>query len=320
MIKYCCIILTFLNLAGCTHSFDKPEAIRSLKVLNSDLSQFFLETNELPEMEVFRILWSDSTAPLPFPNEKFIFSKPYLEYDFQNSKGHYRQDSIKKQFIRTGDNESVVIEVSSSRLDNCRFELQSYETMKISSRPSFPIKARAILFADSLQILNIEHEAAVADELPLFIRTSIEGTQYRLNATFDRIREGNRGSINAKSSIISGSQNIVDLEFDSKIGYSSMGYYFEKINFNITLFHHLIIARIDYDHIDPTSSDYISSFNKNSEIEIFERPYRKKVGNIRLGTTNNGELIDYFIEFRNGDTAPLAEYIPGLQKILNLKL
>lgn len=320
MIKYCCLILIYLNLAGCTQSFDKPEAIRSLKVLNSDLGQFFMESESLPEMEVLKILWADSTAPLPFPNEKFIFAQSYQEYDFQSSKGHYRFDSIQQQFIRTGDHEAVLIEVNTPLPEYYQFEILAFETTEISSRPSFPVKAQAILKSDSAHILNIQHEAAVADELPLFMQTRVEGTEYQMNTDFDRTREGNHGSLNLNSSIIFENQKIVDLVFDANIGYSSMGYYFEKINFNLTLFHHLIIAKINYDQIDPTSSNYISSFNQHSEIEIFERPYRKKVGKIRLGTTNNGELTDYFIEFRNGDTAPLAEYIPGIQKILNLKL
>ena len=320
MIKYFSLSLVLLSLVGCTQSFDKTEAIRSLKVLNSDLGQFFMESEGLPEMEVLKILWADSTAPLPFPKEKFIFAQSYQEYDFQGSKGHYRFDSIQQLFYRTGDHETVLIEVNTSLPEDYQFELQAFETTEISSRPSFPVKAQAILKSDSARILTIQHEAAVADELPLLIRTHVEGTEYSLTANFDRTREGNHGTINANSNIIFENQKIVDLEFDADIGYSSMGYYFQKISFDLTLFHHLIIAEIDYDQIDPTSPNYISTFNQHSKIEIFERPYRKKVGNIRLGTTNNGELTDYIIEFRNGDTAPLAEYIPGIQKILNLKL
>lgn len=320
MIKYFSLLLIIFSLTGCYQSFNEQEAIRSLKVLNSDLTQFFIKSEELPEMEAFKILWSDSTAPLPFPNEKFIFNQPYRSYDFQKSKGEYRQDSIHKKFIRIGDNESVVIDLSTSQHGECRFELVSFETKVTSSRPSFPVRAEANLFADSQRVFSFRHEAEIQDGLPLFIQSSMEGTNYHLDFTFDRTRYGNQGTINAKSSIIFEEQKIVDFEFDSEIGYSSMGYYFEKINFRIIMFHHLITAKIDYDQINPTSKDYIASFNQNSKIEIFERPYGKKVGNIRLGTSNNGELSDYFIEFRNGDTALLSEYIPGLQKILNIKL
>ncbi len=320
MIKYISLLLIIFSLTGCSRSFNEQEAIRSLKVLNSDLTQFFMKSEELPEIEAFKILWSDSTAPLPFPNEKFIFNQPYRSYDFQKSKGEYRQDSIHQKFIRVGDNESVVIDLSTSHHGECRFELVSFETKEISSRPSFPVRAEAILFADFRRVLSIHHEAEIDDGLPLFIHSSLEGTNYIVDFTFDRTRNGNQGTINTKSSIIFEEQKIVDLEIDSEIGYSTMGYYFEKINFRMIMFHHLITAKIDYNHINPTSSDYIASFNQNSKIEIFERPYGKKVGNIRLGTTNNGELSDYFIEFRNGDTALLSEYIPGLQKILDIKL
>ncbi len=320
MIKYFSLLLIIFSLTGCYRSFNEQEAIRSLKVLNSDLTQFFMKSEELPEMEAFKILWSDSTAPLPFPNEKFIFNQPYRSYDFQKSKGEYRQDSIHQKFIRIGDNESVVIDLSTSQHGECRFELVSFETKGTSSRPSFPVRAEANLFTDSRRVFSVRHEAEIQDGLPLLIQSSMEGNNYHLDFTFDRTRYRNQGTINAKSSIIFEEQKIVDFEFDSEIGYSSMGYYFEKINFRMIMFHHLITVKIDYDQINPTSQDYIASFNQNSKIEIFERPYGKKVGNIRLGTSNNGELSDYFIEFRNGDTALLSEYIPWLQKILNIKL
>ncbi len=320
MTKYILYLLTIFSITGCSRSFNKEEAVRSLKVLNSDLTQFFMESEELPEMEVFSMLWSDSTTPLPFPNEKFTFAQPYREYDFQSSKGEYHQDSIQQKFIRVDDHESVAIKVSTSRHKECLFELVDYKTEEISSRPSFPVIAKANLFADSQLLLSISHEAQIVDDLPLFINTLIEGINYDLNFDFNRTRIGNHGTIIAKSSMKFEEQEIIDLEFDSEIGYSTMGYFFEKINFRLAMFHHLITAKINYDLIDPTSSDYIKSFNQNSKIEIFERPYGKKVGNIRLGSTHNGELSDYFIEFGNGDTALLSEYIPGLQKILNVKL
>jgi hypothetical protein len=107
---------------------------------------------------------------------------------------------------------------------------------------------------------------------------------------------------------------------DALIGYSSMGYYFNDIHFTMILFNHLIKGNILYSKIDPTDRDYAESFNANTNIQIFEMPGNHLVGNLVLGKTHNGELLDYFIRFNDGSKIPVSEYLPFLDKLLNMKL
>jgi hypothetical protein len=115
-------------------------------------------------------------------------------------------------------------------------------------------------------------------------------------------------------------RKLIQLQFNSEIGYSRMGYYFEKIDFKINLFSHVVTGKIDYDKINPTSEDYASSFNSNSVIQIFELPGKRKVGDIVLHTLPDGEILDYFVKFSNGQMIMVNEHLPVLNKILNLKL
>jgi len=89
--KYTLVTATLLVI-GCARSFDQAEAIRSLKVLNSYMANMLLTADEMPEMAALRYLWNQPTAPLPFPNERFKFDKPYTSYNFEEAKGIYHWD------------------------------------------------------------------------------------------------------------------------------------------------------------------------------------------------------------------------------------
>jgi hypothetical protein len=52
-------------------SYTYDEAVRSLKVLNSDLTNLFLEADEKEELRALRFLWEQESAPLPSPGEQF---------------------------------------------------------------------------------------------------------------------------------------------------------------------------------------------------------------------------------------------------------
>jgi hypothetical protein len=312
-------ILIFVAF-GCTRSFNQEEAIRSLKVLNSDMANMLLTAGEMPEMAALRYLWNQPTAPLPFPNEKFIFDKPFSSYNFEESKGIYKWDTLSSGFIKQSESESVSFIFSGVGFNNAKFRITGFESQPISSRPDFPILMDAAMFIDNQQYMQVKHTATIEDELPLNINTNISGRDYKITGTFKRTRSGDTGTLTSQLTIDYEPNRVIDFRLNATIGYSSMGYYFEKINFDILLFRHTIAGKIDYDLIDPTAEDYVTSFNTHSKIEIYERPMKRKLGNIVLAVVNEGELLDYHIKFRNNEKELLSEYLPIINKILHVKL
>lgn len=321
MVKVNFKIFIFIFVAfGCTRSFNQEEAIRSLKVLNSDLANMLLTADEMPEITALRYLWNQPTAPLPFPSEKFTFDKPYTSYDFEEAKGIYKWDTLTSGFIKHSESESVSFLYSGTGFNNAHFQINGFENLPISSRPDFPILMNAVMLIDNQQYMQINHTATVEDELPLNINTNISGRDYKITGKFNRTRSGDTGTLSSQLTVDYETNEIIDFRLNATIGYSSMGYYFEKINFDILLFKHTITGKIDYDLINPTDEDYATSFNTNSNIEIFERPMKRKIGNIILAKENQGELLDYHIRFRNDEKELLSDYLPIINKILNVKL
>jgi hypothetical protein len=314
------LVIAAILVIGCMRSFDQAEAIRSLKVLNSDMANMFLTADEMPEMAALRYLWNQSTAPLPFPNEKFTFDKPYTSYNFEEEKGVYLWDTLISGFVKQSEAESVSIFFSGNTYPNAHFRITEFESLPISSRPDFPVKMEAVLLIEDNPTMQIQHAASVEDELPLQVNTSITGREYKIAAAFTRTRSGDTGTLSSQLTLNYETDRVIDFRLNAEIGYSSMGYYFEKISFDILLFRHTITGEIDYDMINPTAEDYATSFNAHSNIEIFERPMKRKVGNIVLAQVNQGELLDYHIKFRNNEKELLSEYLPIINKILNVKL
>lgn len=321
MVKiYFKIFIFIFVVSGCTRSYTQEEAIRSLKVLNSDLANMLLTADEMPEITALRYLWNLPNAPLPFPNEKFTFNKPFCNYNFEESKGIYKWDTLTSGFIKHSESESLSFLYSGTGFNNAHFRITGFESLPISSRPDFPILMDAAMFIDNQQYMQVKHNATIEDELPLNINTNISGRDYKIIEKFNRTRSGNTGTLFSKLTVDYETNRVIDFRLNATIGYSSMGYYFEKIDFDILLFRHTITGKIDYNLINPTSEDYATSFNTNSNIEIFERPMKRKLGNIVLAFVNEGELLDFHIKFRNNEKELLSEYLPIINRILNVKL
>jgi hypothetical protein len=314
------ICILFIVASGCTRSFNQTEAIRSLKVLNSDMANMLLTADEMPEIAALRYLWDQPTAPLPFPNEKFIFNKPYTSYNFDEAKGIFRWDTLTSGFIKQSESESLSFIFSGAGYHNALFRITGFKSLPISSRPDFPIYMDAAMFIDNKQHLHINHTATVEDELPLQVNTNITGRDYKISGAFIRTRSSDTGTLSSQLTVDYENNRVIDFRLNATIGYSSMGYYFEKIDFDILLFRHIINGKIDYNLVNPTAEDYVTSFNTHSNIGIYEQPMKRKLGEIVLAAQNNGELLDYHIKFSNNEKELLSEYLPIINKILYLKL
>jgi hypothetical protein len=189
------ICILFIVASGCTRSFNQAEAIRSLKVLNSDLANMLLTADEMPEITALRYLWEQPTAPLPFPNEKFIFNKPYISYNFEQTKGIYKWDTLASGFIKQSESESASFYFSGAGFHNALFRITGFKSLPISSRPDFPIFMDAAMLIDNKQYMQINHTATVEDELPLKVNTYISGRDYKISGTFNRTRSGDTGTL-----------------------------------------------------------------------------------------------------------------------------
>jgi len=299
---------------------DREEAIRSLKVLNSDFTNFFTRTGEMEELQALRFLWDHDSVPLPFPQEKYSAGHPWSPYDFGASRGVYVLDSLQGLFLPTGADSMVRLRFSTADFNESEFVLENYRAATLSSRPDFPLEMKARLHLNGQERLVISHTAVVEDDLPLQILTKVHTPESAWNYSLHRTRDGDNGSLDMETSLAQKGFTFIDAHMNALVGYSAMGYYFRDISFTIKAFDHLIEGTIHYSQIDPTARDYARSFNSNSEIFIMELPGRKVAGKLILAPTPQGDLLDYYIRFADGHQVHVSEYLPFLNQLLNMKL
>jgi hypothetical protein len=171
------------------NEYSKEEAIRSLKVLNGDVSGFLTKAGEMEELAALRFLWDHDSLPLPFPAEKYVSDHPWKPCDFQTSKGVYNLDSVQQIFLRKEESPEVRLLFSGPEIPKGEFILHDYQAADISSRPGFPLTMEAQLNLKGEKRMTISHSALVSDDLPEEINSLFKTEDSGISFTLRRTRK-----------------------------------------------------------------------------------------------------------------------------------
>lgn len=312
------VVLAFLSSCS-SRQLSPEEADRSMKMLNGNLVSLFSAGQEKPEFKALKFLFNQTTSPLPFVVKSNPTAPDTGKFVFAHKKGIYDWDPNLKIFQRTGSSENVAILFPDEKSDrnDMRLNLGDYQSQAYSSRPDFPVLIDAEILRGDERLVTITHKANIKNNLPENISTLVSGKDYKVRFQIHRTQLNQVGKLFADIRLKTGPAEPISGKLEAGIEYSRQGYFFKTIRFELKLIDHLLKGDINYSAIDPTSSDYVRSFNSNSRIILLEG--NKKVGDVVLDKTNNGELLDYFIRFSNNEKVLLSEYMPFLNKLLNLK-
>lgn len=320
VVSFCLVLITAVIVCSCsTQQLSPEEADRSMKLLNGNLVNLLSTGQEKTEFKALKFLLNQPGAPLPFVTRENATAPDTAVYRFNKLKGVYLWNKETKVFERIDHSETVTVWFPGEKSDtnDLSLELTGFQSQPYSSRPDFPTQLEAQIKDADRQLLTIHHSANMSDDMPEVISSEVTGNDYEIKFGLNRTTTGKNGELKISSSLKTKGFEVIAGNMEARIEYSRLGYFFKVIQFQLKLIDHVVEGNINYSAIDPTSADYISSFNSNSSIWVFEG--RHKVGQIVLNKTNNGELLDYFIRFSDGKEVLLSEYIPALNKLLNLK-
>lgn len=316
----CFSLIIFLILASCKGKILSPaEADRSMKILNSNLVNLLTTGSEKPEFKALAFLLNLENSPLPI-YKKTNSTKPDTSiYKFEKMTGSYNWNANSEEFDKFGDAQMIDLHfpIDNSASNNANLILNQYESQTYSSRPKLPTLIDATIGIDGKEVATIRHNANITNNLPENIHTIITGPDYETAFKLRRTQFNKEGNLNLDFYLKTKGFEVISGKVVARIEYSRQGYFFKTISFYLKLIDHHVTGEINYSAIDPTSADYVGSFNSNSDIKLFEG--RKQVGIVVLNKTNNNELLDYFIRFSNDDEILLSDYLPVLKKLLDLK-
>lgn len=294
---------------------DKVEAEKSLKALNSDLINLADKTGETDEVKAIRFLLNQCDSPFPFriSNHEGMLKN----FNFNEQKGNYLWNGLQKKFEKTGNRDEIVIQMDSILLKPATFIITAYESAVVSSQPEFPVKMNAYLMTAGDTTMKLQLSSKITDGLPEWVELNLTGNDYEIQLHLKRTRLGDEGTMNCDMEFKVSGSKVTEVHFDSKIGYSRQGYFFNYIKYHAAVFSHRVEGYCNYANVNPTAVDYARSFNDNTKTELFEGKNRK-IGDVIL-TVSDDELLGFSIRFGDGSLGKPEDYLILYRKIMNLK-
>ena len=317
----CFITLLFLFSCSNDPMLSRPEAERSLKVLNSDLTNFLSGVSDSEASKAVEFVWGQASSPVPFKKEKFKVWPVDTVFSLQTHGGAYKWDSNGNLFRKFSESDSVILNFPSlvDPDEQMSLIISEFETEAHLSRPAFPVRMVMELLSEEEEIMKLFHEGELQDNLPYSINSTLKAGVLDIRFHLHTSRISESGTVTNNILVRAGPKTLAEGSITSEVKYTSSSYYLETITPDLEVFDMRITGTLFYGDIDPTSENYMSSFNDNCGISLFDRPADGRVGLLQLGEVNGGEQFDYFILFNDGSSSPVGEYLLVLNKLLNYK-
>jgi hypothetical protein len=234
--------------------------------------------------------------------------------------GRYDWDNDSLSFFRTGQASELIIGFPvNSPSNNSVLTLSGY-----SSRPSmqlsyFPAEFTALMESAGKEALKVSYKADFQDEWPLSFQCELTGDGFAGMVKMNRTRNGDSGTLDFRFSLNANGFTLMEGTIKTEIGYNGVQIFFRRVEPYVTIFDTEISGHLDYGLVDPTSQDYIRSFNDNCHIIFSEAGSGKKIGDFGLGRDKSGELLEWVVYLSDGSQASLYDYLLVFKKFMDYK-
>jgi hypothetical protein len=318
------VILVGMFLFSC-HSgknLSPEEGLKAIKVLNSDLTNLSSGIKENQAFSGLSFLLRESTSPLSSQNGLFGKWLNDTLSSLKNLAGLYTWNPDSLKFFKTGESEFIDIRFSdlNSKENNHRFLLSSFNCRSITCGLNFPIDLQGFMIYNEEEILTIKQHSDFKDELPGHVELLFKGKDFEGSLTADRTRDDNKGALDVAIDFRAAGHKIITGKIHAVIGYNGSQIYFRTYEPDLTVFDVKISGSLNYGKVDPTSKDYVSSFNDNCHIGFYDAGSGKKIGDFGIGPLKNNEQLGWVVYLSDGSPILLEEYLLVVEKIFNYKL
>jgi hypothetical protein len=297
------------------------EAIRSLKVLDSDLTNLVANGQEHPSVVGLDFLLNQATSPLSTKSgiPAVLLKDSLKSLESWNGTYTWNKDSLK--FFRTapGKEVKIIFPIAGSDTNDAILTILRYSSRPSMSAACFPAELLGIMEYRGKEIMKISYKAEFHEYWPSKIQWEISGDGFEGYCHMERRRNGDDGVIVLRFDFSAAGKNVLEGKIKTTIGYNGSHIFTKTIEPEIKLFDMIIDGSLDYSKVDPTSEDYITSFNDNCHIIFREKRNRKIIGYFGLGKEEGTELLDWVLYLSDGSQAPLQNYILVFKKIMDFK-
>lgn len=316
-------ILAGMFLLSCQpkKELSPEEAIKSLKVLDSDLSNLISQGQEHPSVIGLNFLLNQSTSPLStdFGMPSILMKDSLKSLDRWKGTYTWNKDCLKFFRTATGEEVKIFFPMNGGETNDASFTISMYSSQPSMSANCFPAELLGIMEYKGKEIMKISYKAEFHEYWPSKIQCEISGDGFEGYCNMERRRNGDDGIIIIHFDFSAAGKNVTEGKIKTTIGYNGNHIYARTIEPDMNLFDLNISGILDYSKVDPTSTEYIQSFNDNCHIIFREKRDRKIIGNFGLGKEEGTELLEWVLYLSDGSKASLQNYILVFKKILDYK-
>jgi hypothetical protein len=316
-------ILAAMFLFSChpKKELSPEDAIRTIKVLDSDVTNFVSKGEEHPSFVALDFLLHQATSPLStnFGIPAVLLKDSLKSLESWNGIYTWNKDSLK--FFKTAQGKEVkmLFPLAGGEVNDVSLGISRYASHPSMSAKNFPAEVLGMMDYNGKNIMKILYKAEFEEDWPSKIQCDISGDGFEGYWHMERKRKGDDGSVNIRFDFSAGGKNIIEGKIKLKIGYNGKSIYTKTVEPDITLFELKITGLLDYGMVDPTSKEYIKSFNDNCHIVFREKRGGWEVGNFGLGNDKSGELMEWVLYLSDGSQVSFYDYILVFKKIMDYK-
>jgi hypothetical protein len=315
------VILAGMLLYSChrENSLSPEDGLKAIKVLNSDLINLSNGIKENSAFTGLSYLLEEPTSPLSTKNGLIGLWLNDTLSSLRPFNGKYSWSE--QGFVKNTGSTNIDIDFQypdSSGKGN--FSLSGFECRMIASALCFPTEIAAKMQKDGKEILAINGNSVFMEDLPAHAEFDIKGDDFDGSVKMDRTRKENTGTLDIAVKFSAQGHEIISGSVHAVIGYSGSQIYYRTYEPDISIFEVIISGKLDYGKVDPTSKEYVKSFNDQCRIGFFDSGSRKKIGDFGIAELKESELLGWAIFLSDGSQVILEDYLLILEKLFNHKL
>ena len=316
------VLITGMIFFSCDHekNLSPEDGIKAIKVLNSDLINLSDGVSKNLAFAGLSYLLEEPTSPLSTQNG--LIGKWLNDTITSLSSLSGKYDWNGNEFIRSDTSNHIEInfQIPGTTGPQGNFILSDFEFKRLISGLSFPLVLNANMLDIDKEILEIKGKSEFSDDLPGKTEWSVKGEDFDATIYAERTREQDKGTLDIKLDFRARGYEIITGTIHSVIGYSGNQVFFRSYEPDVRIFDVRISGKLDYGKVDPTSKDYVKSFNENCHIGFYDKNSGKKIGDFGIGEINNGELLGWALYLSDGKPLFLEDQLIVVEKLLNYKL
>lgn len=324
-----CYFLCFLSvflvvLAGCNRPLPEQEAKKYLRAFDNELIHF---VGKIGETKAYRAMWklfSLKNAPLPYI---FSTSKSKNEncgqFEFNKVKGVYRYDEICGSFVRTESCDSIVIDFPfrSEHDTMARFVITDYSEGLTLLQMMYPTRFNAYLKIGNRVMLSVHHDGSISHGVPVSGELKIGLPGFSIQTRLQTKLFRSYGMLKLDLSLWEDSKEIMTWITQSKVTFAADNtLVYNNVKMDLKMYPVRVKMSIDYQSINPRTTDFVDDFNQNSEIALFTLSHNRLIGNVKLIDRVQSDKLNVAVVYDDKSYELLEGFLLSASKILNIKI